>query len=554
MSKRLFLILWAGLALRIAAVSFGLPHLYHADEPIVVNHALAYGAGDLNPHFFNIPPLTSYLLFFCYGIYFIAGAFAGWFHSVQDFEKLFYTDPTNFYLIARITLGALLGTASIIVLHKAVKKHFTTLLADITAFLFAIYFLHVRDSHYIYADIPLIFAMLASFGCILNVMEAPTVKNCFWTGVWIGIATASKYNGAVLWAPFLFALISVHPQEFSKKIFFALFGCGAAFLALNPYALMDSSFFLKELAEQGKSQNGVGWLHHFQYSLVNSAGLPMLAAALSGIFLAYRNNDLKRRMFAFFFFIYYAVLALKGQPYDRYALPLVPVCAFFAADFILTAASSPKGLRKSVLVLLIAGVAIPSLTRCYLWLDVMRAPDVRTEAEVWIEQNIPSGENIAMDWDFFMPRLHMSPAQLDEKKAAAEKNPDFSKIQLRRLDLMKEMSASGASYNLYSFSETPKSQSQGFLLEKPRVAYDLAQLKAGGIHYAIVSQYAHPESGSFYEILAKQGRLVAEFNPYRGPLPESSLDDQPLTGGPFLLKDLKARKSSGRPLQVYKIQ
>ena len=59
----LLLILAFAFFLRIWGVHFGLPYAYHADEPIVIHHALAYGSGDLNPHFFNIPPLVSYLLF-----------------------------------------------------------------------------------------------------------------------------------------------------------------------------------------------------------------------------------------------------------------------------------------------------------------------------------------------------------------------------------------------------------------------------------------------------------------------------------------------------------
>src|SRR3989344_5891622 len=50
-----------GFKLRIWGLNFGLPYQFHQDEPIVVNHALAYGAGDLNPHFFIIPPLASYI-------------------------------------------------------------------------------------------------------------------------------------------------------------------------------------------------------------------------------------------------------------------------------------------------------------------------------------------------------------------------------------------------------------------------------------------------------------------------------------------------------------
>jgi len=84
-------ILLIGFSLRLWGVHFGLPHLYHADEPIVVNHALAYGTGDFNPHFFKIPPLVSYLLFICYGVFFVLGRAFGFFAGVQDFEFLFYS-------------------------------------------------------------------------------------------------------------------------------------------------------------------------------------------------------------------------------------------------------------------------------------------------------------------------------------------------------------------------------------------------------------------------------------------------------------------------------
>ena len=64
------LIIILGFASRIIGIDFGLPFLYHNDEPIVVNYALAYGRGDFNPHFFYVPPFLSYLLFSEYLVYF----------------------------------------------------------------------------------------------------------------------------------------------------------------------------------------------------------------------------------------------------------------------------------------------------------------------------------------------------------------------------------------------------------------------------------------------------------------------------------------------------
>src|SRR3990167_7098710 len=149
------LIIGLAFFLRIWGLSFGLPELYHADEPIVVNHALAYGTGDLNPHFFKIPPLISYLLFCCYGIYFIVLKLASQIATPDDFLKLFLTNPTSFYLIARIILGAALGTLSVWLIYVLCKKYYSLIVSLIASALLAVCFLHVRDSQYIYVDMPL---------------------------------------------------------------------------------------------------------------------------------------------------------------------------------------------------------------------------------------------------------------------------------------------------------------------------------------------------------------------------------------------------------------
>src|SRR3990167_579766 len=135
------LIIGLAFFLRIWGLSFGLPELYHADEPIVVNHALAYGTGDLNPHFFKIPPLVSYLLFGVYGFYFLFLKVFGWVGSVSDFQLLFLGDPGSFYWLARFIFGALCGTATVYLLYRLVKRHFTVQHGLAAAFFLAAAFL-----------------------------------------------------------------------------------------------------------------------------------------------------------------------------------------------------------------------------------------------------------------------------------------------------------------------------------------------------------------------------------------------------------------------------
>ena len=75
----LLAIIFLGISMRIIGIDFGLPFLLHNDEPVVVNYALAYGTGDFNPHFFKVPPLLSYMLFFLYGVFFLTGKMIGYF-------------------------------------------------------------------------------------------------------------------------------------------------------------------------------------------------------------------------------------------------------------------------------------------------------------------------------------------------------------------------------------------------------------------------------------------------------------------------------------------
>src|SRR3989338_8596200 len=117
-------ILAAALLLRVWGINFGLPDLYHADDPIFVNHAMAYGTGDFNPHFFKIPPLVSYLLFVVYTFYFLIGKGLGCFSTVDNFADLFLANSTSFYLIARILFGTVIGTFTVYFLYRLAKKYF----------------------------------------------------------------------------------------------------------------------------------------------------------------------------------------------------------------------------------------------------------------------------------------------------------------------------------------------------------------------------------------------------------------------------------------------
>ncbi len=542
-------ILLLGFALRIPAVNFGLPHLYHADEPIVVNHALAYGSWDFNPHFFKIPPLASYLLFISYGIYFVLGRAFGTFKSLQDFESLFYSDPTSFYLIARIIFGVLLGTLTIYLLYRLVLKFFDRPRALLSALFLSVCFLHARDSHYIYADIPLVFVLVGSFFVLLKILKGDaSVRAGMQMGALLGLAAAVKYNGAALIIPYA-AVCILNPKARSGVLFAAL-AAAITFVALNPYAVLDYSFFLQEIIQQSQSNTGVPVTHHFTYSLNGSVGPVILGlGCLAMIRLFFRWSPIKG-IFALFCIAYYLILVHAGQPYDRYVLPTLPFLIFMAADLVLEIKTTlDKHLKPAyagglTTVLILACISVP-LTKCILWNKIMLQPDVRTLAKEWIETNIPEGSRVAIDDPFHAPRLQFTQARLHEKKKG------LTGYRRRRIEGYLARSYHPSYHLVFLVRDVT---SPRFLFAEPVAARDPAALHDRRFDY-VVSAFAKVSTADpFLEELHRKADLLTRITPYKSSAIEEVFDPQPLTAGPFLWKDLWARKRNGYPVVIYKLR
>ncbi|MDD5217228.1 MAG: glycosyltransferase family 39 protein [Candidatus Omnitrophica bacterium] len=570
-------LLWAilvlGFTLRMLGIQFGLPHLYHADEPIIVNHALAYGSGDFNPHFFKIPPLVSYLVFICYGIYFLIGSLCRYFPDIQAFEYAFYADPAPFYLMARVLFGAVLGTLTIVALYRIVLQHFSKSKAILSAFFLAVCFLHVSDSHYVYADIPLVFVMVIAMGVFFKLMENGNRPRLHvMAGALIGLAVATKYNGIVLAAPYLFAsLAAVHsggastrkgkPQaavSLQQLIFLWLIAgvaCGLTYAVLNPYSVLDFRFFLQELRQESRAHaGGTGWVHHFKNSLAGAMGVPLLLASCLGMLRVLWKRNRKAICAVVFVVSYYAVLCLWGQVHARYVLPLVPFMLFLAADLLAEVSEQLPAPRRALWIwALLVVFALPTLLKSLLFDRVMMAGDTRTQAQAWVETHIPAGAKIALDVPFFMPRLDFSQTQLEEKKREALSDPYFSNAKLRRLVFLLQRASSSVKPSYHLFFLKKEGEPADFLFAKPAAPYRVELLKAMGIEFVIAVRLREDYQTGFYDALRREGELLTTFSPYRGGTPKWPFLAS-ITGGPFMFQDLWRRERNGQPIEIYRLK
>ena len=563
----LFIILALGLLIRLWGISFGLPDLYHADEPIVVNHALAYGTGDLNPHFFKIPPLTSYVLFVIYGLFYLIARCLSWIHSTSDFQNLFFQDPSSFYLLGRMILGAFLGTATILVFYRLIKRFFSQEHAILCGFFLAFSFLHVRDSHYIYTDIPLLLLIVASFFPIFKILERGKKKDYLIFGLLAGAAVATKYNGVFIFIPFLLAHFQKEKFKpssfFDSRLVLAGFVALATYSLLNPFTWLDFHSFFQETFLQSRAEGFMGFAHHLIYSLAGGVGIPILLLTLWAVFLfvVRLRADLKTQKGAkkivllSFIATYYLILCFKSQPYDRYVLPLVPFVIFFAAEGVVAIRERLKFSKVMVWVLVYL-IALPGIIKIYLSDQLFAREDIRTVAKQRVMSIIPPGSKIALDVSSSMPSLRPNVAQLEEKKKYLLSLPSsHAKGQLRRLDSLIEQAKKDneARYELYFLNNNK--EGSAFLFTQPSIPYDLKGLARLGIQYVIAARINRDYEKEFYQSLTNQATLLAKFSPYKDRSLANSIDEHdPLTGGPFSWWELKARERNGHTLELYKLK
>ena len=546
---------------RLYGVKFGLPGLYHADETMVVNHALAYGTGDLNPHFFRIPPLISYLIFFEYGIYYLLGTIFGSFSSIADFQNLFLEDPTSFYLIGRATVGVLAGTVSVYFIYLLGRRAFSETAGIASAFFLSLTFLHVRNSHYIYLDITMTLFIILTYIFIFKFLETGLRRDYILAGCFAGAATAVKYNAALLLAPFVASYLlyyftnrdSGKIRSVNTNIAIAFISMGLTFIVLNPYCILDVKFFLASFASETQVHGGVGFSHHLKHSLYHGLGMPLFVLSLIGLF--YSICRLSRELIVFISFplVFYLINAKFSQPHARYVLPLIPFLLILAAWFLEStilrkgvSALRAKILITAVSIIVVLPSGIKSVYSDYLF----SRKDTRTLAKEWIEDKIPYGSKIAIDHSFFSPRLNPGGEQLEDKLNYVLQNKSGNAKE-KRIRLLLNISEERPYYNLYFLSED-KGKGTVFLFAQPVIQFDINELLDSGVEYVIVSSESSPGlNAQFYSGLRKKGKVISRFTPYKDKERSFPIEKVTRTGGPLKSKEVYARERNGEIITIY---
>lgn len=408
------------LAIRVWGLDFGLPSLYHPDEPthvVIAQNMLK--TGDLNPHFFDYPSLFFYIHALAYVPYFLVGKLAGIFDTPLDIPYPVThllgvgstTMPTTFMLGRWLTV--LFGVGAVVLVYMVGKQLFEKPgVGLLAAFITAVSPASVNSSRFITPNIMLtFFGVLGLYGAVM-VLKRGGTRDYVLAGLGAGLAASIKYNGALL----LVVLAAAHflrtglPGLKDKRIYVAPLLAAAIFFLTTPFSILDSEKFLHDVradAEHyatthfGMEGDALAWYLDYLWSVEGLIVVPAVVAMVRGV-ITRSKPLLMLSVFPVVYFIFISTFVVRN---DRTVLPLLPFLALLGSSllfYLLERAWPPNTVTRRLIA---GGVAlVMAVSALYpMWQTIMRTQQglsgvaSRDAARDWIDGNIAPGSHIAVE-------------------------------------------------------------------------------------------------------------------------------------------------------------
>lgn len=414
----LALILILALGLRVWGIQFGLPYLYHPDEPNKIEIAQRIlKTGDLNPHYFLKPSFFLYLNTAAYLPYIIIAKAFGKIETIADLRApqmigvgIGFTPQPKTVLLGRLvtTMFGVLAVWMVFLLGARVTREpWVGLLA---AFMMAISPSGVSLSRFITPDMQVVFWVCASAVASLGILEHGRKRDYFLAFLFSGLTISSKYSAAiVLVMPLAAHLIRHGPRGLLQWSFYAF--CAIApftFVIFNPYAVLDFPSFYAGMTFEashyatghvGMEGNAFAW--YVRYLLSVEGAVTVFAPVALGIGLWKRDRLLL--FLALFPLIYFIFISSFEVRNDRTALPLMPFLFVFCAALAWMAVRTrrfsclPPWLAKMVIGLGLIAITLPALFQDVQNSLKLTTVDSRETARLWIDDNIPERSKIFLE-------------------------------------------------------------------------------------------------------------------------------------------------------------
>jgi len=301
-----------------------------------------------------------------------------------------------------LTLALYLGTIALA--YSFSHRSYGRFSAAIIAFAFATSAGFVTYAHFLTADTPLLFWMLAAFWAAHRLASAPNTRNYAIAGFLTGIAIATKYNGVAVGIALLVAHFfatkgaSIRSMILSRHLAIGLAMALLGFLFGCPTAPYEPKKFWHDFiynytvtprySGQPDRVNYLGALARIP-EIVGIPGAILIAGlAILSCILILRRRDLSDAATRGFilssavFFLYILKIGTFPRTETRYVLPAIPFLILMVGPALQTVER-----RKWILALLLPVLIYNCL--CSYLVGKRFNDDPRLKAQLWMVKNVP---------------------------------------------------------------------------------------------------------------------------------------------------------------------
>jgi hypothetical protein len=395
------------------------PGYANRDELNYVPKAIRFGGGDLDPHYFHNPPLTSYLMFAGELVWYAAGRASGAFASPADFKAQYVVDGAPAFFVARLVVLAI-GVAGVV--HAAyfarslVDEGLPTWTRRVAGWgagvALAVSALHAAKSACATNEVVVAAMYALAAHAAVRVVRVPSAGRVAVAGALVGISAATKYTGALAAIPVVVACASAPSIDAKRRlqlIFLAGAASVAAFVVACPWVALDARAFFAGVAGQAslrdRAQDGLGWKRYLETAWGEGLGpvwASLFVVAVVAAVVGIVRGPAERRgprlvLLAAAAGLWIFLSSWTSLAYGRYLLPVFPVCVAFAAAEV-AALGTPPSRRGTWLVAaasagcaFVAAIDVPAAWRA------RGGVDARDEMAAWMRGNVPDGARVIMD-------------------------------------------------------------------------------------------------------------------------------------------------------------
>jgi hypothetical protein len=519
-------VLAVALGLRVWGVKQGMPFAYNSDENahFVPNAIGLFGHG-WNPHYFVNPPAYTYLLHV---------VFAVWFGGRAGVSKALATNPTEVFVVARLTAAAV-GTLAVWLLYIAGAKLFSRAIGLLAAALLAVSFLPVFYSHLALNDVPTLAPIALSLWGTAGVLRDGRVRYYLLAGVGLGLACATKYTGGVVLLPLLGAAgiaLADRTQRIAAARGLVLAGLVAiaAFLVANPYALLDLSTFRDGLHHQADAaDDALGKLGltqsngqlYYLWTFTWGLGWAPLVAGVIGLGLLAVDDRRALLVLGPAPILYVLFMGTQARYFGRWLLPVFPIACLLASYAVVRLAQL-AGRRLPVLAPALAALGAVVLVGQGLVYSLHSAKtlsrtDTRNATRDWLVAHVPANTKIVVEpvvpdaWATDI--AHPNPGTANGAR--------WSKFPTSRSNIANDGSRIPGPGRIVNIEDYERTLYPGLIDEYARRGYCWVVVGSTQRGRAEAQPDVVPNAIAYYRALDRRAKLAFEATPYakgKGPV------------------------------------